>query len=327
MCGQPVDSLALKSSIFSGSWSGIFLGVVIVFGIVIGVLQPYSYASEVMPIALTTIEYTPVATSTATNIPTSTPTIIATPTQTPMPRPTLQTHVIETGENPSTVAELYGVPVEELLAINRIDDVTLIQVGQTLLIPYIPGQPTPAAIDISSLPSVDHEVSEGDTLLGIAYEYDVSVETIVLVNPHIDPDWLTVGDVLRIPLATPTPTATSTPTFTPSPTPGPPYPIPHLLSPADEAVVDSSTLLFNWTASGLLKEDEFYALQLTWADGSYSDVWVKNNSWRIKADDRVASGPITWTVTVMRQTGTTQDDQPEGVERSLPAESRSVIWE
>ncbi|RMF01743.1 MAG: hypothetical protein D6768_09950, partial [Chloroflexi bacterium] len=36
MCHKPVDSLPLDRSIFSGSWIGIALGVLIVVGLVLG---------------------------------------------------------------------------------------------------------------------------------------------------------------------------------------------------------------------------------------------------------------------------------------------------
>lgn len=62
-----------------------------------------------------------------------------------------------------------------------------------------------------------HIVQQGDTLLSIALRYGVGLEELVLVNPGIDPQFLTLGQSLRIPgpegeavdvlLATPTPVA------------------------------------------------------------------------------------------------------------------------
>lgn len=64
-----------------------------------------------------------------------------------------------------------------------------------------------------------HVVREGDTLLSIAIRYGVGLEELVLVNPGIDPQFLSVGASLRIPgpegqavdvlLPTPTPVAIS----------------------------------------------------------------------------------------------------------------------
>lgn len=44
-----------------------------------------------------------------------------------------------------------------------------------------------------------HVVKEGDTLLSIAIRYGVGLEELVLVNPGIDPQFLSVGQSLRIP--------------------------------------------------------------------------------------------------------------------------------
>ena len=64
-----------------------------------------------------------------------------------------------------------------------------------------------------------HVVQEGDTLLSIALRYGVGLEELVLVNPGVDPQFLSVGTSLRIPgpegeavdvlLTTPTPVAVS----------------------------------------------------------------------------------------------------------------------
>ncbi|MDM8521381.1 LysM peptidoglycan-binding domain-containing protein [Anaerolineales bacterium HSG6] len=328
-CNQPVDTLALKRSVFSGSWVGIFLGAIIVLMIVVGVLQPQpnlSASSSVTEVADIN-SGSPTPTYTVTSTPTHTPTPTDTATPTPTPRPTLRSHVIESGENPSLIADQYSVSVEELLALNGIDDVTTLQVGQELQIPFLPGQPTAQpAVDISGLPSVEYEVQPGDTLIQIAYEFDTSIEALVLANPNLNPDLLSIGQVLIVILATPTPTSTPLPTLTPSPTPGPPYSSPNLISPANASEVVAETVQFNWTASAILNKQEFYVVQLLWENGDYSDSWVKQNSWRLSDEEALGRGIITWTVTIMRQTETTPDGRPQGVERSLPAKPRQLTW-
>lgn len=54
------------------------------------------------------------------------------------------------------------------------------------------------ASDPSATPFV-HVVREGDTLLSIAIRYGVGLEELVLVNPGVDPQFLSVGTSLRIP--------------------------------------------------------------------------------------------------------------------------------
>jgi hypothetical protein len=84
--------------------------------------------------------------------------------------------------------------------------------------------------------------------------------------------------------------------------------------------------LFNWTSTSLLAPDEFYVLQLTWANGDQTETWLKNSSWRITKEQRPANGLITWTVVVMRQTGTHPDGSPTGINLTSPAEPRTVEW-
>ncbi len=60
--------------------------------------------------------------------------------------------------------------------------------------------------------AVSHIVQSGDTLSGIAKQYGVSVQAIVVANGITNPDVLRIDQVLVIPLAArPSPTATQTP--------------------------------------------------------------------------------------------------------------------
>jgi LysM repeat protein len=61
------------------------------------------------------------------------------------------------------------------------------------------GQETPLVPSEPSATPFVHVVGEGDTLLSIALTYGVSLEDLVLVNPGIDPQFLSVGTSLRIP--------------------------------------------------------------------------------------------------------------------------------
>jgi hypothetical protein len=52
-------------------------------------------------------------------------------------------HTVQPGESLFTIAEQYGVSVDELIAINEIDNADYIQAGQTLLVPSDGSTPTP----------------------------------------------------------------------------------------------------------------------------------------------------------------------------------------
>ncbi len=67
-----------------------------------------------------------------------------------------------------------------------------------------------------------YQVKKGDTLGGLATEFNISVADIMTVNGLTDPDSIYEGQILRIPTAplptiTPTPTLTKTPSATPIP--------------------------------------------------------------------------------------------------------------
>lgn len=330
MCGQPVDRLPLHTSGFSGSWPGIGVGLLIISVIVISVLR---YQASVGQTAQAAQPTSPPVTNTPTITPTSTATGTPTTTATPTPTvtPTPRVHIVESGENPSYIADLYGVSVDELIALNNLDDGTGLSVGQAITLPFSAAEGEPDEIGeivdyLDPRLQVVYEVESGDTLLDIAIKHGTTTEAIEAVNPALGSDLIYPGQRLVVPLATPTATATPTITPTPTPTPGPPYPPPNLLTPADEQVVDDTILLFNWTATGILNEDQFYVLQLVWADGTYSEYWGQQTDWRIEKVGRPAAGPVTWRVAIMRQTGVKPDGSPRGVIVTEPIEQRTVIW-
>jgi LysM repeat protein len=331
MCGQPVD-MSLNTSIFGGSWRGIGLGMLIIIGLVLWVIPlRWPFANEVQPSAQAAIEpptgtptITSTPTATATPGPTNTPTV--TPTATPTITPTPRTHVIEEGENPSYIADLYGISLEGLLTLNGIEDVNTLQVGQTLLLPPFIGPAPQPTKDFADVPQMVYVIESGDTLLEIAFRFETSVGDIVALNPDLDLDLIFPGQEITVPLATPTPTATHTVTPTATFTPGPLYPAPDLLSPANLQLVQTPILLFNWTATGILADDEFYVLHLVWADGTYTERWLKQSSWRLSQTERPAAGPVRWRVSIMRQTGTAPNGTPYGLTVTDSKMERTVEW-
>jgi LysM repeat protein len=232
---------------------------------------------------------------------------------------------VQGGENPSYIAALYGVTVDELIAANNIEDVRMLTVGQELVVPHSTLKDSGGAAD-NLPPLVVYVIKEGDTLLDIALRYGTSIEAISSLNPNTNLDLIYPGQELVVPIATPTPTSTPTATLTPTATQGPPYQPPQLLSPAAGQVVDQDTMLFNWTATGLLAEDEFYVVQLVWPDGSYTEQWTRSNAWRVTRAQRPAPGPVSWSVAIMRRTGAAADGAPQGVPVVEPGERRIVEW-
>ncbi|MCS7259984.1 MAG: LysM peptidoglycan-binding domain-containing protein [Anaerolineae bacterium] len=133
-----------------------------------------------------------------------------------------QTYVVQAGDTLSGIALRFGVSIEALISANQIPDPNLIQVGQELRIPtpevqkeIIPSSlPDEAGVHAAhtaptSQPQV-YIVQPGDTLYRIATRFGVAVEELVEANHLSDPNYLQVGQALRIP-------GTEFPTFYPPP--------------------------------------------------------------------------------------------------------------
>ena len=67
--------------------------------------------------------------------------------------------------------------------------------------------PTPTPTATATAVPVGYAIQAGDTFDGLAQQYDVPVETILALNPGIDPYSLSVGQIVQVPQES----ATSTP--------------------------------------------------------------------------------------------------------------------
>lgn len=161
--------------------------------------------------------------------PTDTP-IPPTATATPLPTATPITYIIQSGDTLVDIAARYGTTADELATLNGIANPNQINVGLVLLIPTaIPPTPTSTA---TSRPTVQpsssltqYTVQAGDTLDGIARDFNTTVDAIAQLNGITNPSLIFPGLVLQIPSAgsagTPQsgPTATAAPLPTPTPLP------------------------------------------------------------------------------------------------------------
>jgi LysM repeat protein len=99
-------------------------------------------------------------------------------------------YIVQPGDTLSTIAEEFGLSVDDLVRYNRIRDPDLIFVGQVVCAPLTaPGLGT-IAVWI---------VRPGDTLSEIGDRFDVTAEQIARHNGIRDPDRIFPGQRLRIP--------------------------------------------------------------------------------------------------------------------------------
>ncbi len=233
------------------------------------------------------------ATPTRTRTPTfSVPTLPITlpPASTIVPGPTaaIVKYKVKSGDNLTAIAAKYKVSIQAIMAANGMKDDT-IRVGDEIIIPLPtptpqPGAPppstgaTPTPLSFQSPPTsatpagtpgvIRHTVQRGDTLISIAASYGSTVDAIRAAS-QLDSDFLSIGQVLLVPVGawTPTPTATVVANTTATPTSQFVYAAPNLLSPSDSRQFRGSqdTPQLMWDAPATLKPNEFYVVHLDYA--------------------------------------------------------------
>lgn len=116
------------------------------------------------------------------------------PTPTPDPDdpandPTLpKIHRVQSGDTLVSIAEQYGVSLDQLLRVNRLNPDAVLSVGQELLVPGAPGAVVATVMTVGF----------GDTLQDIAARYDTTPDAVITANQLINPDHLVAGQQLSV---------------------------------------------------------------------------------------------------------------------------------
>jgi spore germination protein len=93
-------------------------------------------------------------------------------------------HIVQPGETISSIATYYGVTDTKLIQDNELEDASNLVPGQTIVIVY---------------PLQVYTVQEGDSLIGIANAYNVSVLQLLRNNPYLsNQEYLYPGDTIVI---------------------------------------------------------------------------------------------------------------------------------
>jgi LysM repeat protein len=111
----------------------------------------------------------------------------------PAPSGSAGTHTVQVGETLFSIAVRYNTSVETIKAWNRLAS-DIIYVGQVL---KVSGAAVPAPVAPPSN-STRHMVAVGDTLTGIAFRYNSTVDAIKSANGLVN-DFIYVGQTLAIP--------------------------------------------------------------------------------------------------------------------------------
>lgn len=108
-------------------------------------------------------------------------------------------HRVKRGETISEIADEYGVSQRELLAWNGLDSRGRIWAGQRIRVSAPDARPVPAAQPRARTANRTHIVRRGETLIGLAKRYGVSVQAIRSANGMTERETLKAGIALRIP--------------------------------------------------------------------------------------------------------------------------------
>ncbi len=153
---------------------------------------------------------TAVATALGTYVPTATPTqgptldpVFVTATALAQPPVNDCTHLVEPGETAYRIARRYGVTLDAIARANGLTNLSLLSIGQELIIPDCGTlSPTPVAggqtTDSASCQQ-SHLIQPGENLFRIALRYRVNLRTLASVNGISNINIIRAGDTLTIP--------------------------------------------------------------------------------------------------------------------------------
>jgi LysM repeat protein len=303
------------------------------------------------------------AISTPTRTPRAVTPIVTTIIATPIPSPTLGPtpvtvkYRVKAGDSLIEIAARYKTTVQAIKAANNLKDDT-IRVGEELIIPLptptpppganpSPSSGTPTPLSNQSPPPsaaagatgvIRHTVQRGDTLIGVAASYGSSVDAIRIAN-QLESDFLSIGQVLLVPVGAWSPTPTPVPSAIAAATPSAAftYGAPNLLWPPDGYAFRGNKDLptLRWESPGVLRPNEFYVLHIDYAWNGEKKSIVRQikqgTSIKLEASDypgASASGTsFSWYVLVVIQTSAgTRTSTATLSASSPPSATRTFVW-
>ena len=105
---------------------------------------------------------------------------------------TLDTYIVESGDSLYKIANLYGITVNELKALNNLTS-NLLSIGQVLKVPS-----SKTSSQNTSSNYITYTVKSGDNLYSIANRYNTTVSDIMKLN-NLKSNLLSIGQTLKIP--------------------------------------------------------------------------------------------------------------------------------
>ena len=117
-------------------------------------------------------------------------------------------YVVQPGDTALALAELYGVTLAELRILNPGLNPDLLSIGQALVLPDTAPHAAVVGADMGTL--TIYTIQAGDTLSEIADRGGFSIDSLLAINPGVNPDLITPGATLFLPISPPPPISYST---------------------------------------------------------------------------------------------------------------------
>ena len=113
------------------------------------------------------------------------------------------TYIVQSGDTLYKIAKKYGMTVNQLMAINKLESINL-RIGQVLKVTNGSGESSGISLGVSCYGEgykeptyITYVVKRGDNLYNIAKEYGTSVDNLIKIN-NLSNNNLSIGQVLKI---------------------------------------------------------------------------------------------------------------------------------
>jgi LysM repeat protein len=347
VCGMVFEGGAGKAARMPARMSGTTSSLNLPVGMVIaGPVITLILGALIMMVILRQL---PGSSPTSATVPAVTPTITLTMAPTDTPAPTFTSTplppivvTVQEGDTCLGYASRYGFTDISLIKTDkdRSANCDSLSIGQTLYIPqptYTPPPPSTATANSAMMTRqacqfVEYEVQDGNSLMGISLNYNVSMEAIKKWNPQysFSNDQVMVGMKLQIPLCERNPTPGPTPTATIPP----PYPAPNPLTPRDGTIfgLGDDDIALQWASGASLRDNEEFLVtieDISTNEPAKTVLYVKDTRVIVPAALKPTDGSIhlfRWSVMVVRKTGTTDAGNPVYVSAGAASERRVFAW-
>jgi LysM repeat protein len=113
------------------------------------------------------------------------------PAPTKQADPQFTEYTVKNGDTLFNISQKYNVRWDSIASINNLSEPYLLHAGQNLKIPQA---------TTSTIPDKIYTIKDGETLVSIAKQFNITVDDIIAVNPNLQKsDLITTGQIIKLP--------------------------------------------------------------------------------------------------------------------------------